>query len=129
MCKSFDGFVPKADSSTSITLKADSAQNVVDLYYTRNRYTLSFNLGDGVNLDDGCAPNGGSIYYGAEISTDMTNAKRTGYTFVGWYEDEACKKAFSFGGELSANVTLYAKWDAVRVNYTVLYWQENADDD
>ena len=30
---------------------------------------------------------------------------------------------------MSANVTLYAKWDAVRVNYTVLYWQENADDD
>ena len=28
--KSFEGFVPKADSSTSITLKADSAQNVVD---------------------------------------------------------------------------------------------------
>ena len=51
--KSFEGFAPKADSSTSITLQADSAQNVVDLYYTRNRYTLSFNLGDGVNLDEG----------------------------------------------------------------------------
>ena len=60
---------------------------MVDLYYTRNRYTLSFNLGDGVSLDDGCVPNGGSIYYGAEISVDMTNAKRTGYTFAGWYED------------------------------------------
>ena len=111
--KSFEGFVPKADSSTSITLKADSAQNVVDLYYTRNRYTLSFNLGDGVNLDDGCAPNGGSIYYGAEISTDMTNAKRTGYTFVGWYEDEAYQTEWSGTTMPARDLTLYAKWDVM----------------
>ncbi len=110
--KSFEGFVPKADSSTSITLKADSAQNVVDLYYTRNRYTLSFNLGDGVSLDDGCAPNGGSIYYGAEISTDMTNAKRTGYTFVGWYEDEAYQTEWSTTMP-ARDITLYAKWDVL----------------
>lgn len=111
--KSFEGFVPKADSSTSITLKADSAQNVVDLYYTRNRYTLSFNLGDGVSLDDGCAPNGGSIYYGAEISTDMTNAKRTGYTFVGWYEDEAYQTEWSGTTMPARDITLYAKWDVL----------------
>ena len=111
--KSFEGFVPKADSSTSITLKADSAQNVVDLYYARNRYTLSFNLGDGVSLDDGCAPNGGSIYYGAEISTDMTNAKRTGYTFVGWYEDEAYQTEWSGTTMPARDLTLYAKWDTM----------------
>lgn len=111
--KSFEGFVPKADSSTSITLKADSAQNVVDLYYTRNRYTLSFNLGDGVSLDDGYAPNGGSIYYGAEISTDMTNAKRTGYTFVGWYEDEAYQTEWSGTTMPARGITLYAKWDVL----------------
>ena len=111
--KSFEGFVPKADSSTSITLKADSAQNVVNLYYTRNRYTLSFNLGDGVSLDDGCAPNGGSIYYGAEISTDMTNAKRTGYTFVGWYEDEAYQTEWSGTTMPARDLTLYAKWDTM----------------
>ena len=111
--KSFEGFAPKADSSTSITLKADSAQNVVNLYYTRNRYTLSFNLGDGVSLDDGCAPNGGSIYYGAEISTDMTNAKRTGYTFVGWYEDKAYQTEWSGTTMPARDLTLYAKWDTM----------------
>ena len=64
-----------------------------------------------------------------ESATKPEDPVRAGYAFAGWYEDEACTKAFSFGGELSANVTLYAKWDAVQVNYTVLYWQENADDD
>lgn len=111
--KSFGGFEPKADSSTSITLKADSAQNVVNRYYTRNRYTLSFNLGDGVILDEGSAPAGGDTYYGTEISVDMTNAKRTGYTFVGWYEDEACQTEWSGTTMPARDLTLYAKWDVM----------------
>ena len=111
--KSFEGFAPKADSSTSITLQADSAQNVVDLYYTRNRYTLSFNLGDGVILDEGSAPAGGDIYYGAEISVDMTNVKRTGYTFVGWYEDEAYQTEWSGTTMPARNITRYAKWNVL----------------
>lgn len=111
--KSFEGFVPKADSSTSITLKADSAQNVANIYYTRNQYMLTFELGGGVMLDEGCAPNGGSIYYGAEISTDMTNAKRTGYTFVGWYKDEAYQTEWSGTTMPACDLTLYAKWDTM----------------
>ncbi|MFQ9142000.1 MAG: InlB B-repeat-containing protein [Oscillospiraceae bacterium] len=85
--KSYEGFTPKSDTPSSITLQADSAQNVVNLYYTRNRYILSFSLGDGVSLDEGSAPTGGDTYYGAEISVGMSNVKRTGYTFAGWYED------------------------------------------
>ena len=111
--KSFEGFAPKADSSTSITLQADSAQNVVNLYYTRNRYILSFNLGDGVSLDEGSAPTSGDTYYGAEISVDMTNVKRTGYTFVGWYEDEAYRTEWSGTTMPARDITLYAKWDVM----------------
>ena len=111
--KSFEGFTPRSDTPSSITLQADSAQNVVDLYYTRNRYTLSFNLGDGVILDEGSAPAGGDIYYGAEISVDMTNVKRTGYTFVGWYEDEAYQTEWSGTTMPARDITLYAKWDVM----------------
>ena len=78
--------------------------------------------------------NGGSVVDPMFVRTGETTAKpedpvRAGYAFVGWYKDETCTEAFSFGRELSANVTLYAKWDAVWVNYMVLYWQENADDE
>lgn len=111
--KSFEGFTPRSDTPSSITLQADSAQNVVDLYYTRNRYTLSFNLGDGVILDEGSAPADGDIYYGAEISVDMTNVKRTGYTFVGWYEDEAYQTEWSGTTMPARDITLYAKWDTM----------------
>ena len=110
--KSFEGFAPKADSSTSITLKADSAQNVADIYYTRSRYMLTFQAGRRRDSGRGLAPlPAESIYYGAEISTDMTNAKRTGYTFVGWYEDEAYQTEWSGTTMPARDLTLYAKWD------------------
>jgi len=111
--KSYEGFTPKSDTPSSITLQADSAQNVVNLYYTRNRYILSFNLGDGVSLDEGSAPTGGDTYYGAEISVDMSNAKRTGYTFAGWYEDVEYTTPWSGMTMPAHDLTLYAKWDTM----------------
>lgn len=35
---------------------------------------------------------------------------RDGYTFGGWYIDEACTKAYDFGAAVTADMTLYAKW-------------------
>lgn len=110
--KSYEGFTPKSDTPSSITLQADSAQNVVNLYYTRNRYALSFNLGDGVILE-GSAPTGRDTYYGAEISVDMSNAKRTGYTFAGWYEDVEYTTPWSGMTMPARDLTLYAKWDTM----------------
>ena len=109
--KSYDGFTLREGDSTSITLKADSAQNVVDIYYTRNQYALNFNLGNGVTLDEGSAPTGGDTYYGATLSMDMTGVKRTGYTFAGWYEDAECTTAWTGTTMPARNLTLYAKWD------------------
>ena len=43
----------------------------------------------------------------------MTNAKRTGYTFVGWYEDEACQTEWSGTTMPACDLTLYAKWDTM----------------
>lgn len=111
--KSYEGFTPKSDTPSSITLQADSAQNVVNLYYTRNRYILSFSLGDGVSLDEGSAPTGGDTYYGAEISVGMSNAKRTGYTFAGWYEDVEYTTPWSGMTMPARDLTLYAKWDTM----------------
>ena len=57
------------------------------------------------------------------------NPTRQGYDFDGWYVDEECTERFDFGGTLDKSITLYAKWEAQRVNYTIVYWQENPDDD
>ena len=54
--------------------------------------------------------------------------QRLGYTFGGWFTDEACTAGneFSFGSELTENTTLYAKWTKVpTANYTIIIWKQN----
>ena len=48
---------------------------------------------------------------------------KAGYDFAGWYQDG--KKVDTVSGE----ATVTAKWEAGTAPYTVIYWQENADDD
>ena len=35
---------------------------------------------------------------------------REGYTFAGWYADEALTEAYDFGSPVNEDTTLYAKW-------------------
>ena len=70
---------------------------------------------------------GGSYVAPVFVLNGKTAAKpddptRPGYTFDGW--------DFDFTKELTANATATAKWTANdRTRYTVIHWQENADDD
>lgn len=41
---------------------------------------------------------------------DYGDPFRSGYTFGGWYTDEACTQAFDVNQSLSESVTVYAKW-------------------
>ena len=68
-------------------------------------------------------------FYSANEVTAAPNAEMTkpGYTF-GYWEYKGAK--FTFGSLLTENVTLTAHWNAnTNTQYTVIYWQENADDD
>ena len=38
---------------------------------------------------------------------------KNGYTFAGWYSDEACTKEFDFAKPLLEDVTIYTKWKKV----------------
>lgn len=40
------------------------------------------------------------------------NPEREGYTFAGWYTDEALTAAFDFTAAINGDLTLYGKWDA-----------------
>lgn len=51
---------------------------------------------------------------------------RAGYAFAGWYVDRACTEAFD-GTMPAYDITLYAKWDADKVNYTVEHLVEKLD--
>ena len=51
-----------------------------------------------------------TVTHGALLTKPATPA-RDGYTFIGWYKDAACKKAWSFDMDaVTVDTTLYAKW-------------------
>lgn len=44
------------------------------------------------------------------VAVKPTNPTRSGYTFGGWYTDEACTSAYDFEALVTGDITLYAKW-------------------
>lgn len=64
-----------------------------------------------------------------ETTEEPEEPTYTGYEFDGWYTDSSCENKFEFGSTLQESITLYAKWIPGEVNYRIIYWQENADDD
>ena len=74
--------------------------------------------------------NGGTyvepVFYQADATTQApAEPSRTGYTFNGWLNGT---EGWTPGSTLTEDITLTADWVATEVNYTVVYWVENADD-
>lgn len=83
-----------------------------NLYYINDSGTLfklnagvkvSFSAGDGSKVDFQTTAANGSIAKPADPT-------REGYTFAGWYTDEACTEEYKFDTAVTADMTLYAKW-------------------
>lgn len=68
--------------------------------------------------------NGGSeiapitVKEGDALSVTATTTKEN-HVFVGWYTDPDCTDAFADGTVVTANITLYAKWE--RTHYSVTF--------
>ena len=124
--KDYTHFTYKASSSTiSGTIKGDGSL-VLNVYYTRNSYTVTT---EGNNEKAGSVTRGGTYRYDKQITlTATTNA---GYTFLGWFEGDVCVCAteiFAFG--IDKTVTYTAKWQANEDTvYTVNYYLQNIDND
>ncbi len=115
-----------------VKIAADGSTEI-DIYYDRNYYLLSFDLGGGYGVEP--------IYtrYGATVS--VSDPTRPGYLFDGWELIE-CGGATATDTQKdqynlnNGNVTLpsmnlkyRAKWKTANTTFTVVYWTENADDD
>ena len=57
--------------------------------------------------------------------TAPANPTKQGYTFAGWCTDSGATAAYSFGTPVTGDMTLYAKWSAGSVTYTVKHLQQN----
>ena len=71
------------------------------------------------SVDGGSAVASQTVVSGAK-ATLPTAPTKAGFTFVGWYKESALTNAWVFATDtVSANTTLYAKWEAVL--YTVTF--------
>ena len=57
-------------------------------------------------------------------ATEPAQPTREGYTFTGWYTDEACQNRYDFGTTVTHNLTLFAGWEKITptpVTHTVTF--------
>ncbi|MBO4286125.1 MAG: InlB B-repeat-containing protein [Bacilli bacterium] len=96
---------------TSGNAKPDSSTNT-------ESYTVAFNVNiEGETMESLSIKDG-------ELITEPTAPTKEGYTFGGWYRDEACLYRWDFAHDkVTADTTLYPKWTpiAVPANYTVTF--------
>ena len=112
---------------------AADGSTVVEIRYNRNYYLVDFDMNGGYGTDP--------IYTRYESTVGANNPTRHGYVFDGW-------ELVSYGGrtptneekskyEISdtktimlpdANLTYRAKWITQETTYTMVFWQENAND-
>ena len=73
----------------------------------------------------------GGSYVAPQFVTGNTippaDPARPGFLFKGWYEESGNR--FTFGNQLTSNITLTAHWRSnTSTKYTVIHWQEKADE-
>ena len=87
-----------------------------------NKYTVKFVSDHGSFADQ-------TIEYGKLIDTDkLTIPEVEGYTFIGWYADEAHKTKFDFSTPITGDTKVYAKWTAKDYEVSFVTEHGNAPD-
>ena len=80
----------------------------------KTSFTVTFNSMDGPEIPPQNVEAGGTV--------GMPEApSREGFTFGGWYSDEALTTQYAFDTPVTADITLYAKWDQVSATKTVTF--------
>lgn len=110
--KEYEGFYAY-NYDTTLEIAADGS-TVVEIYYDRYYYLLSFDLNGGYGVEP--------IYarYGTPISVGIPN--RPGYSFAGW--DGTIPDTMP-----AENKRYTAQWTAGDTSFDVVFWYENANDD
>ena len=117
LATTYEGFTALLyDTTTKI---ASDGSTVVEIYYDRNYYLMSFDLDGGYGVEP--------IYarYGTPIG-NIDDPTKAGYTFKGWKQgDQVTKLPDTMPAE---NRSYTATWTGNDVDFTVVFWYENADD-
>ena len=123
---------PVGNEQTIVGWKDESGKIVTSVTLTDHDVTLTAIVENGhwITYDS----QGGTYVAPAFVKGNGTTTApaaptRPGYTFHHWSATVG-GAAFTFGQQLDQALTLYAVWTANdNTRYTVIHWQENADDD
>lgn len=100
----------QVSTNTKYDLTIGSSYNLDANFNSPSNYTVTFDSNEG---DANAIPATVNANSGDKISAPATPPTRTGYTFGGWYKDQACKTAWDFNTDtVIGSMTLYAKWTA-----------------
>ncbi len=77
--RTIEGFITPGSQVNQVAIKGDGS-SVIEYYYVRGKYSLTWNANGGVLLDNGRTE--GEIKFGAEIKAAV--AEWQGHTFKGW---------------------------------------------
>lgn len=107
---------------TTTPIAADGS-TVVEIYYDRYYYLMTFDLGGGYGVEPIYARYGAPIEIGAP--------ERPGYTFTGWNPVVPNTMPAYTDEQLANRENVYtAQWQAEdQVDVTLVFWGENADDE
>lgn len=101
----FDGWYADATYTTEFDFTQPITSNTtVYAKWTAKDYEVRF------ITEHGNAPTSQNVPYNG-TADDPGKLTEEGYTFIGWYADEAHKTKFDFTQPIKSNTTVYAKWE------------------
>lgn len=101
----FDGWYADDNYSTEFDFTQPIKRNTkVYAKWTANDYEVSF------VTEHGNAPTSQNVPYNG-TADDPGTLTAEGYTFIGWYADEAHKTKFDFSTPITGDTKVYAKWE------------------
>lgn len=114
--ENFDG-----DAYTTEQIASNESKNLYIPKWTPRQFGINYkDMGRGEF--SGVHENGYSTNYVYTITAELDTPVKIGYSFNGWYLDDACKilkvneiSAYTYMGD----ITVYAKWDPI--TYTITY--------
>ena len=118
------GWAEEANGTKNIAdkISVPKGSTSVNVYaIIKEGYWVSFDSDGGSIIDSQFVLHGDKL-----VLDKSTTPTKPGYKFDGWYNGST---KVENGATVTNPMTLKAHWNAAEVNYTVIHWWENADDD
>lgn len=95
-------------TATTPTIAADGS-TIVELYYDRTPFTVTWNANGGAFEDPGAGT--ASVVYGARLTAPTPSNANGDLKFDGWYTDSGCTERMPENMTMpDSDLTLYARW-------------------